>query len=172
MKAFKTFSVLAIAILSATSFAAEEMKIATVDMQKAIQTVEAGKKAKAQLETELTKKKKELETEEVSVKKMVEEFKKQSLVMNEEARGKKQAEIQERMVKLQETHAKYQGELQQKERDLTAPIVKRLKDIVAEIAKAKGYKVVLEKNENNVLYSEDKDDMTSDVVAKFNAGKS
>lgn len=161
---------MSVSLLAKGAIATEDLKIATVDMQKAIQTVEAGKKAKGQLESELAKKKKELEVEEASVKKMVEEFKKQSLVMNEEARGKKQSEIQERMVKLQETHAKLQGELQQKERELTAPIVTRLRTIIGEMAKQKGYKVVLEKNENNVLYSDEKDDLTDDVIKKFNTG--
>ena len=88
--------------------------------------------------------------------------------MNEDARAKKQAEIQERMVKLQETHAKFQGELQQKERDLTAPIVNKLRSIIGEIAKQKGYKLVLEKNENTVLFSEDRDDLTEEVIKAAN----
>lgn len=147
---------------------AEDFKVGVVDMQKALQTVEAGKKAKAQLEKDFNAKKKELQTEEAAIKKMGEEFKKQSLVMNDEARAKKQAEIQERIIKFQETTARSQGEIQQKEAELTQPIIAKLREIVAKSAKDKGLALVLERNENTVLFFREKDDLTDEVVGAFN----
>ncbi len=144
-----------------------KMAIGTVDMQKALQTVESGKKARSQLEKEFNTKKNHLQTEEASIKKMTEEFKKQSLVMNDEARGKKQAELQERIIKFQELTARSQGELQQKERDLTQPILGKLRAIIAEIAQKKKYTLVIEKNENTVLFSLEKDDLTDEVISLF-----
>lgn len=144
------------------------IKVGTVDMQRALQTVEAGKKAKAQLEKEFNSRKKDLQSEEASIKKMGEEFKKQAAVMNEDARGKKQAEIQERIMKFQETTARSQQEIQQKEHELTQPIILKLRGVIGDIAKNHGYTVVLEKNENTVLYSLDKDDMTEEVITAFN----
>jgi outer membrane protein len=153
--------------VSHLAVAAEEVRIATVDMQKALQSVDSGKKAKAQLEKEFNAKKKDLQTEEASIKKMTEEFKKQSLVMSDEARGKKQAELQERIMKFQELTARSQTEIQQKERDLTQPIIGKIRGIIAETAKKRSYTVVLEKNENNVLFSLEKDDLTNDVISAF-----
>jgi outer membrane protein len=150
--------------------ASDDVKIATVDMQKALQSVDAGKKAKAQLETEFNAKKKQLQTEEASLRKMTEEFKKQSSVMSDEARGKKQSEIQERVAKYQEETQKSQMEIQQKERELTDPILAKLRSLITNVAKTKGYTTVLEKNENVVLYSLDKDDLTTDVIAAYNKG--
>ena len=148
--------------------AADDMRIGTVDMQVALQTVDAGKKAKAQLEKELTAKKKELQAEEDSIKKAGEEFKKQSLVLSDEARAKKQSELQERIMKFQEETGRSQMELQKKEHDLTQPIINQLRTIISDIAKKKGYTIVLEKNENTVLFSQDKDDMTTDVIGAYN----
>ena len=154
--------------MSVTSvLAADEVKVGTVDMQKALQTVETGKKAKAQLEKEFNAKKQQLQTEEAALRKATEEFKKQSLVMSDEARAKKQAELQERIMKFQEQTAKSQMEIQQKERDLTQPLVSKLRTVIAELAKKKNYTVVLEKNENNVLFSQEKDDLTNDVITAF-----
>jgi outer membrane protein len=165
--------VVALGLMAPAVWAADTApKIGTVDMQKALQNVEAGKKAKAQLEKEFNAKKKELQTEEASIKKMGEEFKKQSLVLNDEARMKKQSEIQERIMKFQELTARSQAEIQQKEQELTQPIIMRLRQIIGDMAKQKGYTVVLEKNENTVLFSLEKDDLTADVVGAFNkAGK-
>lgn len=164
------FSVLLLALSLAPSLALAEdaPKLATVDMQRALQTVDAGKKAKAQLEKEFNTKKKELQTEEAAIKKMGEEFKKQAAVMNEDARGKKQGEIQERIMKFQEVTGRSQQEIQMKERELTQPIIGKLRTVIGDLAKSKGYTVVLEKNENTVLYSQEKDDLTEQVIAAFN----
>lgn len=147
---------------------AEEMKIGIVDMQKALQTVEAGKKAKSLLEKEFNAKKKELQTEQAALAKMDEEFRKQSLVMSDEARTKKQRDLQERAMKFQEMTMKSQNEIQQKEQELTQPIIIKLRGIIAELAKQKGYTIVLEKNENTVLYSLEKDELTTEVITVCN----
>lgn len=153
-----------------TVIAAEpaNMRLATVDMQKALQTVEGGKKARGQLESEFNKKKAELQKEESEIKKLHDEFQKQSLVMNEQTRAKKQGELQKRIMELQEKTARSQMEIQKKEQDLTLPIVTNLRDIIKKLAEEKGYNMVLEKNENAVLYSQDKDDLTEEVIKLYN----
>lgn len=170
MVLFTFLSASALSMSPSVARAADEpaIKVGTVDMQKALQQVEAGKKAKSQLEKEFNAKKKELQTEEASIKKMGEEFKKQAAVMNEDARMKKQGEIQERIMKFQETTARSQQEIQMKERELTQPIISKLRSVIGDLAKSKGYTVVLEKNENTVLYSLDKDDLTEEVISAYN----
>lgn len=145
-----------------------ETTIGVVDMAKALETVEAGKEVKTQLQGDFNAKKKELQAEEGSIRKATDEFKKQSLVMNDEARAKRQNELQERIMKFQEKTSKAQVEIQQKERELVQPIMTHLRGIVTEVGKQRGYNLVLDKNENNVLYSLEKDDLTSDVISKFN----
>jgi outer membrane protein len=170
---FKQVLVLAAVAAFAVSHVcvAEEIKIAVVDMQKALQSVDEGKKAKSQLETEFNAKKKQLQTEESNLRKMTEDFKKQAAVMSDEARARKQGEIQEKVAKFQEATQKSQMEIQQKERELTDPILSKLRGVIQTIAKTKGYTTVLEKNDNVVLYSQDKDDLTSDVITSYNKSK-
>ncbi len=155
----------------ALSFASEgTQRVAVVDMQKALQLVEAGKKARSQLEHEFNAKKVEFQKEEAAIKKMNEDFQKQSLVMNDEARIKKQGELQNRILKFQQATQQSQEEIQVKERSLTQPIVVKMRAIISDLAKKKNYSIVLEKNENFVLHSEDKDDLTSEVVSTFDKG--
>lgn len=144
--------------------AADDVKIGYVDMQKAIQEVTAGKKAKKELEDEFNKKKKELEKKEADIKKMGEDFEKRSMAMNEEARMKKQGEIQNEMRKYQETAAKAQMEIQKRERDLTQPIVTKLRSILEEIAKKENFTVILEKSENAVMYAKKDIDLTERLI--------
>jgi outer membrane protein len=156
---------------STLSFASEGLeKVAVVDVQKALLQIEAGKKARATLEKEVNSKKAEFQKEQAAIAKMNEDFQKQSLVMNEEARAKKQSELQNRMMKFQQQAQQSQDELQTKERALTQPIITKLRSIISDLAKKKNYSVVLEKSENFVLYSEEKDDLTAEVIALFDKG--
>ncbi len=146
------------------SASANDLKIGFVDMQKAIQEVSAGKKAKKELEDEFNKKKKDLEKREADIKKMGEDFEKRSMAMNEEARMKKQAELQGEMRKYQELAGKSQMEIQKRERDLTQPIVTKLRSIIEEIAKKENYTVILEKSENAVMFAKKEIDLTERII--------
>jgi outer membrane protein len=147
-----------------------ETKIGLVDMQKAIQSTSAGKKAKSELEGEFNKKKKELEGKEAELKKIGEDLEKKKSVMSEEALGKKQAEFQEEMLKYRDVVGKSQVEIQKKERDLTAPILDKMKKVIAKLAKEKGYSVIMESNQT-VLFSTPDGDLTDDVVKAFEKEK-
>lgn len=147
---------------------ANEVKVATVDMQRALQSVDAGRKAKSQLEREFNDKKKKLQDEEASIKKLGEEFKKQAAVLNDETRMRRQSEIQERIVKFQELTQRAQAEIQQKEQELTEPLLKKMRGIIGEIAKKKSYSLVLERSQNAVLFSLEQDDLTEEVIGTFN----
>lgn len=166
------FALAALALATATPGLSNEMKIGTVDLQKALQSVEEGKKAKTALEKEIGTKRKDLQNQEAALRKAVEEFKKQSLVMNEEARTKKQAELQERAMKFDEARMRSEGELRQREQEMTKPIIDKLRSIIAETAKQKGYSIVLDRNDNIVHFSQEKDDLTQDVITAYNKQKS
>ncbi len=142
-------------------------RIGIVDMQRALQTVEEGKKAKSQLEKEFNSKKTQLQNEENAIKKMGEEFKKQVALLSDDARMKKQQEIQERIMRHQEMVARSQQEIQQKEQQLIEPLVRKLRATIGEIAKNKGISTVLEKNDNTVLFYQDKDELTDEVISTY-----
>lgn len=161
-------AVFCVSSLLATGAFSAEMKIAIVDLQKALQTVDAGKKAKANLEKEFNEKKKTIQSEEEAIKKMSEDFKKQSMVLSDEAKIKKQNELQERLMKYRELVGKSQVQMQERERQATEPIIGKLRTIVDEIGAKKGYSIIFEKNDASVLYLQQRDDLTDDVIAAFN----
>lgn len=170
----KTVTILSFALgLSLSNAFAEEtvsMKIATIDMQKALQSVDTGKKAKTQLEKEFNTKKKMLDDEQNAIVKLETEFKKQTMVLNDEAKEKKFQELQERKMKFQQQLMRSQTEIQQKEGELTAPIIKHLKEVAKELAGKKGYQMVLDRsNEQTIIFSQEKDDLTDELVKAYNA---
>ncbi len=167
----KTLITSLVTIIMYSSFALADIKIGYVDLQKAIQSTSAGKKAKTELETEFNKRKKEIETKESDIKKKTEDLEKKKAVLSEEAFQKKQVEVQEEMMSYRDLVGKNQMEIQKKERDLTAPILEKMKNIIDKMAKDESYSVILEKNEQSVLWVKGDLDITEKVVKEFEKAK-
>ena len=165
--------VLALLLVSRLGFAADSatLKIAYVDLQKALQSVDAGKNAKASLEKEVTAKRAELEKMQAALQKEAEQFEKKAAIMNDSTKAAKQAELQKKFADFQKNAAESQMELQKKERDLTKPLIDELRAIIEGIGKEKGFQLIVEKNEGAVLYAEAGADLTDQVVEKFNSKK-
>jgi outer membrane protein len=139
---------------SAISMAADTgFRVAYVDLQKALQTVDAGKKAKSSLEKEVAAKRASLEKKQADLQKEAEAFEKKAAIMNDQTKAQKQAELQKRFAEFQKEAAESQMELQKS------------------IGKEKGYQLIVEKNEGAVLYAEAGADLTDQVISKFNAKK-
>lgn len=168
----KKMAWLGLLLVAGVSFAeASEIKVGYVDLQKAIQSSSAGKKAKAELEAEFNKRKKDIEKKEADIRKMNEDLEKKKAVLSEDAFGKKQVEVQEEMLKYRDLVGKNQMEIQKKERDLTSPILEKLKTIIEDIAKKDQYTMILEKNEQSVLWAKKEIDLTDRVVAELEKAK-
>lgn len=154
------------ATIFAASAASADFKAAYVDVQKAIEQTAMGKKAKEEMKKEADKRNKELEKKKSDIDKMREDIEKKRSVLAEEAFAKRAQELQEEMQKFNQSAAKAQADLQKKESELLEPIVKKVKDVIAKIAKDKGLSMVLQSNPNAqiVLFATDDADLTSEVV--------
>jgi outer membrane protein len=162
---------LALVGFTISSAVAAETKVAVFDMQNAIQTVAEGKKARDSLKKDWEVRQAKLKKKEEKIQAAMEEFKKQSLVLDEKARAAKEMEIRNQMVELQQEGMGAQREFQEKDQKMSGPILTKLRKIVGEVSKAKGYAIVLDKNENAVLFFEPAHDLTDEVIKKYDATK-
>ncbi len=144
--------------------AAAEMKVAVVDLPTAIQSTTEGKKIKKLLEDEFNKKKKDLEKRYTDINKMQADFDKKSLVLTEDARVKKQQEIDAEKNEFMQLKEKNLQELAKRDRELSQPLIKKLNEVIAEIAKKDGYTVILHKNEQNLVWASKEIDITEAVI--------
>ena len=151
-------------VLNASFARADDAKIGIVDMQKAIQSSDAGKKAKGELETAFNKKKRELDEQGAQLKKDQEAFTKKQAALSDSAKRDQGTKLQEKMMKYQELLQKSNTDIQKKEQEMSEPIIKDIRLKVAEIAKKRNFSLVLEKNDNIVIYSDDKTDITDEVI--------
>ncbi|NBX81691.1 OmpH family outer membrane protein [bacterium] len=159
---------LAVLLVGALAQAEAGFKLGFVDLQKTLQTVEAGKTAKAALEKEVTAKRTGLEKQQQQLQKEAEEFEKKAGLMNEGAKTQKQQELQKKFSELQKLAAESQMELQKRERELTKPIIDEIRAVVESLGKEKSMTLVLEKNEGAVLYAQSGEDITEAVIERFN----
>ena len=146
---------------------AADEKIGYVDLQKAIQETSTGKRAKSDLEKEFNAKKADLQKKEADLKKQAEDLEKKKVALSDEMKAKKQQELQGEMMKFQREVSESQANIQKKERELTEPILKKLQASLEKIAKDKNLAVILEKNEQSVLWARKDLDLTDDLVKDY-----
>ncbi len=163
----KIAAIIALALIPAIAHA-DGVKIAVVDMQKCVQSSAEGKKAKDELETAFTKRKKEFGEEETALKKAKEDFEKKKSALSESAQKEQGMKLQERFMKYQEAVQKAQMDIEKRQQEMSGPIIAKLREKVNEIAKNKGYNIVLEKNPSIVLFYDAKNDITEDVLKVAN----
>ncbi len=164
-------SLLAGLIVLSTVVARAETKLGFVDVQKAIQATTAGKKAKETLDAEFGKRKKDLDKKKADIEKMGQDLEKKKSVLSEEVMNKKQMELQEEMMKFQKIVADNQGEIQNKEKELVEPILKKVRTVIEGIAQAKGYTMIFERQGQNIIWAQKEADLTDAVVQAFEKAK-
>ncbi len=150
---------------------ADTGKYAFVDLPRALEETEDGKKAKAKLKSDFDRKQKELDEKQEELKKMKEAFDKKAQLMKPEALQKEQKELQDRFVELQNIYARLQKDLAQKEQDATRGIFGKLQLVVGKIAEREHFSMVLEKNAA-VVWGQPSLDITNEVIRMYNADSS
>jgi outer membrane protein len=157
-------ALLAAPVARADAFAG---KFGVVDMQQVILSVEEGKQARAQLETEIKAKEAELGKQKEALDKMNTEWKNQAALLSEDARMKKQQEFQEKFMNLRNEEMEFQANIKRKEQKATQGIAMKVAQVVDTIAKSKKLAAVFETNSAGLLYLEQPVDLTQEVITAY-----
>lgn len=147
---------------------ANAIVIGKVDVQKVLVEVNEGKKVRNQLKAEFEKKQKILRAEEDKIKKMKKELDKQSAILNDQARSKKEKELQEEIFKIQQKSMAFQREIQGKENKLKQPILEKIRKIVTSVSKTMKLDVTFESSTAPVIYAKEEKDITKKVIEAYN----
>lgn len=159
------------ALGSATAHAEPPLKIAVVDMQRALHETEDGRKAKATLKKLFEDRQKTLDKQQNDLKSLKESLDKQHDVLAPAVLSKKQEELQKAFSDLQTTYMEFQRELASKEGELTKDIIERMQRIMRRVGQTDGYSLVLERNESGVVYVPSNYDLTDLLIQRYNAGE-
>ena len=149
---------------------AEEVKLGYVDLRRALHETEDGRKAETSLKKVFDQKQKELDEQQEDVKKAIEDLNKKRTLLPADTVRQKEGELQERVAKVQQTYMRHQQDLAAKEEEATRPIVDRLQRIIAKIAAAENFTMILDKNQG-VVFAKPHLDLTNEVIRRYNAGE-
>jgi len=157
------------AAASAVAATESPTRVALLNMQEAIKNVKDGKKAEDTLRKEWDDRQKKLQAEGKKIQDSMEELRKQGMVMDEKSRRQKEEAIQGQIMQLREAEARNQAEFQKRDQEISKPIIEKMRGIVAQLSKEKGYTLVIDGS--NVIYAQDQDDITAEVIKRYDAKK-
>ena len=163
---FLTATVAASLTLSTAAFA--EVKLAYVDLQRALTEIDEGRSAKARIQKMLEDKQKELDKEQEALRKEQEVLQKQASAMSEETRNQKALELQKKVYDLAQKWEKGKAELAQRERMELQSIFNKMDPIIAQIAQREGLTMVLEKSDSGLVWAQPSLDVTNELVRLYN----
>jgi outer membrane protein len=158
---------LALGLAAAPAPVRAQQKIAFVDLQRALNEVDEGKSAKAALKREFDQKQKMLDDKKAEFDKLRTELEKQSVVMSDDARKEKGAELERKQIELQGLSVQLQKELSDREREATRGIFDKMHAIVREIADQEGVSMVV--TAEALVFAAPSLDLTNELVRKYNA---
>jgi len=156
--------------LTATSVFAADVKLGYIDMQRALNTSEAGKEAKEQLAARVKKYQEEINTKQEDIKKLKDELEKQGMLLSESARAAKEKDYQQRLKEFQRFTKDAQDELQGKDEEFTRKIIETMEKVIHEFGRSNGYTFIFVRNEG-MLFADDKVDVTDAVLKLLNANR-
>jgi outer membrane protein len=156
--------------LSGKNADAQTMKVAVVDVQRAVMQTEDGLRAQATLKKLFDSRQQELNKRQQELGKQKEEIDKQAKVLSQAALQKKVDDWQKQMVELQQTFVEYNKELEKKQKELTDPIFERVVGSIKRIAGTDGYDLIVDRA--TVAFSRSDLDLTDRVIQLANGGSS
>ena len=169
MKRFFLASILACSIAATPVFAAD-VKLGYIDMQRALNSSEAGKEAKEQLAARVKKYQDEINAKQEEIKKLKDDLEKQGMLLSESARASKEKDYQQRLKEFQRFTKDAQDELQGKDEEYTRKILEGMEKVIQEFGRKNGYSFIFVKNEG-MLFVDEKADVTEEVLKIFNANR-
>ncbi|MGA7122560.1 MAG: OmpH family outer membrane protein [Polyangiaceae bacterium] len=146
---------------------AAQMKVAVVDVQRAVMQTEDGLRAQATLKKIFDSRQQEINKKQVEMQKQKEEIDKQSRVLSQQALQKKVDDWQKQMVELQGTFVEYNKELEKKQKELTDPIFERVIGAIKRLAGTDGYDLIVDRA--TVAFSRSDLDLTDRVIQLANS---
>jgi outer membrane protein len=164
----KYWLVVGMLVLSGTvALAQERIKIGFIDIQRIISESQAGKKAKDRFQAQVKKAEADVQKERTDLERIKNDLDKKGPLLKDDERRNLEADFQRRSVSLQRTMGDYQQDLQRKNNEMMAEILKELEVVVNELGKAEKFTLILEKTQ--ILYSDQATDITTKVIEAYNS---
>jgi outer membrane protein len=150
---------------------AAELKIAYVDIQKAVNECNAGKEAKKTITKEVEKFQRLIADKQRELQTIKESLEKQAPMLTPDARATREKDYQNKLREFQRWGEDTQNEINQKRMEMERNISMGFQKVIQKVGADDGYTLILERNENIVLYVSRAIDITDRVIKAYDAQK-
>jgi outer membrane protein len=140
--------------LVSTAAASADLKVAYVDMQRALNESNAGKKAKNEFRSEILRLQNKLQRQQGEVQSLKDELDKKGMLMRDEERRNLQDDYTRKLRDFERAYKDSKEELQQKDNEVTGAIIRDLAYVVRNLGERSSYTVI---------------DITDQVIREYNA---
>ena len=147
--------------------APQATRVGYVDLQRILARSQAGVQAREQLEKDKVGMQKQLDGHKVELDKLRDELEKKGQLLSADARRDKQDQLERKLRDAQRLAGDLEKELQRKEQNMGAKILRELEGVFTRVGKEKGYAVILERRQAGVVYGAPEVDVTEEVIKAF-----
>jgi outer membrane protein len=144
--------------------------IAVVDFNKAGSLVKEGNRIQSELRVLQTEREGRIKEMEAQIMGMRADYEKQAMILSEDTRKEKEADIMEATQQYQQAVVTAQQEMASAYETKASKLFEKMKVVCEQIGKEKGYDLILESSQGGVVYSGSAEDITSELVTRFDAG--
>jgi outer membrane protein len=148
---------------------AVEAKVAVVDMQRALNECDAGKKAKDQVKAKFERSQNQLKKQREDLDRLKEDYDRKATVLKDEERRNLEKDLEGRGLEFKRKYEDFQRDLKETDAELTKSIVEELYVLVRDYGEKHGYTLVLEASSGALLYNDKTVDVTDEIVKLHNA---
>lgn len=156
-------------LLADVAWAQGAPKIGYVDLQRALNESDAGKKAKEEFKVQVDKLQAQLKKQKDEIDNLKEQLEKKSMVMKEEERGNLEGDYRKRLRNFENNYKDSQADLQKKDNELTGAIIHDLQDVIRSYGERENYTLILEAGSTAVLYGAKNVDLTDAIIHEYDS---
>jgi len=162
--------VLAGVLLADAALAQGTPKFGYVDLQRALNESEAGKKAKEAFKVQVDKLQAQLKKQKDEIDNLKDQLEKKSLVMKEEERGNLEEDYRKKLRDFERNYKDSQADLQKKDNELTGAIIHDLQEVIRSYGERENYTLILEGGSTALLYGAKNADLTDAIIHEYDGG--
>ena len=154
-------------LMAAAIPARADVKIAYVDIQRALNECNNGKRARSNIRVQAERAQARLQREQSEAQGLKDELDKKGMLMPPDQRQNLEDELAKKMRTFQDDVKNERDELHQKDNEATAAIVRDLATVVHQIGERSGYTLVMEKG--GLLWAIPSADITDQVIRSYDS---
>ncbi len=165
MKIQHLFATVAVALAFVAAPAFADTKIAAINFEDVVQKSPQYKAADAKVTAEFGKRRTDIETQGKQLNDDAQKYSKDRDVLSADARSKTEKDLQQRQIDLQYAQKKFQDDFVARNRELTQQIVTQIRTVITQVAKEKGYDLIV----TDPVYASPTIDISDDVLKRLAA---